>query len=206
MANQPSIRASSPGIPPSWGPRHKQGWDAFGRQVDAVEAAGWEFRRAELPWSDDLNHWATVVRDLLHGEMARAHADWFAAFGDLYRPRTRQAVERGQSVTERRLAECRYERARLIDLLEHATAEAGVDCWVCPATGTVAPLGYENTGDSWMTSFWSLAGWPAITLPVFDGPEGLPYGLQCVAPAGNDEVLLAVAADLQQTLAVISHR
>jgi Asp-tRNA(Asn)/Glu-tRNA(Gln) amidotransferase A subunit family amidase len=99
-------------------------------------------------------------------------------------------------VTDERIAECRAAQEEFRRLLRMCTADAGVDAWICPSAGSVAPLGYEDTGDSWMTAFWSYAGWPAISLPVFDGPEGLPHGLQVVAPAGRDEELLAWAARL----------
>lgn len=42
---------------------------------------------------------------------------------------------------------------------------------------------------------FNLSGHPALTLP-FEGPSGLPVGLQLVAARGADELLLAVAADL----------
>ncbi|WP_349697013.1 amidase family protein [Actinopolymorpha sp. B17G11] len=85
-------------------------------------------------------------------------------------------------------------------LLDQATTHTEADCWICPATASVAPIGYENTGDSWLTSLWSLAGWPAISIPVYDGPGGLPRGLQCIARAGGDEQLLEWAGALATTL------
>jgi len=61
-----------------------------------------------------------------------------------------------------------------------------------PETGPGDDI-YQSTGDSWMTSFWSYAGWPAATVPSFDGPDGLPYGLQIIAPRDRDEQLLGYA-------------
>lgn len=108
-------------------------------------------------------------------------------------------------MSRERLRECRAAREAFVDLLDRATDQAEVDCWICPATGSVAPIGYAHTGDGWLTSFWSLAGWPAVTVPVFedrrgDGADGLPLGLQCVAPAGHDEQLLDWAEDLATAL------
>jgi Asp-tRNA(Asn)/Glu-tRNA(Gln) amidotransferase A subunit family amidase len=189
------------GRPQRWGMRrHSDGWHAHDRHVNALSEAGFDVRRGLLPWNDDLTYWAATIRDLVHGEMAHTHRVWFRDHADLYRPRTRQGVERGQTVSSGRLAECLHERQTFKDLVHQATLDAGVDCWVCPATGTVAPVGYHNTGDSWMTSFWSYAGWPAITLPIFDGPDGMPRGLQCIAPAGRDEELLEWATTLSSAL------
>jgi Asp-tRNA(Asn)/Glu-tRNA(Gln) amidotransferase A subunit family amidase len=38
---------------------------------------------------------------------------------------------------------------------------------------------------------WTHAGMPAITLPAGRSKNGLPLGLQLVAPFGEDEQLLA---------------
>lgn len=179
---------------------HQHGWDAFDRHVARLRAAAFKITDGRLPWHTDLDHWASVIFDLVHGELAETHADWFPRHRDLYRPRTRQAVERGLTVPTGRLAECRALRAEAIALTTQASDSAGADLWVCPSTGTVAPLGYDSTGDSWLTCFWSYLGWPAVTVPVFDGPEGMPYGLQCVAPPGRDEELLAWAARLEGTV------
>ncbi|MFC7620126.1 amidase [Microlunatus sp. GCM10028923] len=190
------------GRPGRWGLRrlHQDGWDAFDRHAGSLRGAGFEFADGTLPWNTDLDHWASVIFDLVHGELAESHADWFPRHAELYRPRTRQAVERGLSVPAGRLAECRALREEAAALAVRATDSAGVGGWIGPATGTVAPLGYESTGDSWLTCFWSYLGWPAITVPVFDGPEGLPYGLQCVAPPGRDEELLTWAEQLEDAL------
>lgn len=127
----------------------------------------------------------------------RVHAGWFARFADSYRPRTLRAVERGRAVSDGRVAECREAQEVFRRMLHESADHFGVDAWICPSSGSVAPLGYEDTGDSWMTAFWSFAGWPSISLPVFDGEGGLPHGLQVVAPAGRDEELLSWAAALQ---------
>ena len=51
-----------------------------------------------------------------------------------------------------------------------------------------------------MTGFWSYAGFPAISLPVFDGPEGMPLGVQLVGTPGSDEDLLGWAASVEAAL------
>jgi Asp-tRNA(Asn)/Glu-tRNA(Gln) amidotransferase A subunit family amidase len=186
------------GVPPRWGLRqlHTEGWEAFDTQTRALRDAGFRLKEACLPWNDDLNYWARMIGDLCHGEMARVHQPWYETYKHLYRPRTRTAVERGRTITEERLTECRNARDTLISKLTQATQDAEIDCWICPATGSIAPLGYERTGDSWLTSCWSYAGWPQLTIPVFDGDRGLPHGLQCITPAGHDEHLLQWATPL----------
>jgi Asp-tRNA(Asn)/Glu-tRNA(Gln) amidotransferase A subunit family amidase len=85
--------------------------------------------------------------------------------------------------------------------MQDSASASGIDAWICPATVSVAPIGYQETGDGTMTAFWSYAGFPSITLPVFDGPDGMPLGIQLVAPPGRDEHLLLGAELLEAMLA-----
>jgi Asp-tRNA(Asn)/Glu-tRNA(Gln) amidotransferase A subunit family amidase len=64
---------------------------------------------------------------------------------------------------------------------------------VMPATKTAAPHGLESTGDPSFQSPWTYAGLPAITVPCGLAPDGLPCGLQLVAPEGREDLLLDVA-------------
>jgi len=48
------------------------------------------------------------------------------------------------------------------------------------------------------TEPWNATGQPAISLPFGDTPEGLPVGVQLVAPPRRDALLLAVAAALME--------
>ena len=61
-----------------------------------------------------------------------------------------------------------------------------------PATGA-APEDLTQTGDPACCTLWSLAGFPALSLPVALAPSGLPLGLQFAAPQRKDRELLEVA-------------
>jgi amidase len=56
-----------------------------------------------------------------------------------------------------------------------------------------APATLEHTGDPVFCTIWTLAGAPALTLPVGLGPQGLPLGLQVVGAPRDDARLLSVA-------------
>ncbi len=47
------------------------------------------------------------------------------------------------------------------------------------------------------TQLFNITGQPAISLPVHRTPEGLPIGVQMVAPFGDEATLLRVAAQLE---------
>lgn len=190
------------GVPDPWGVRrlHTDGWTAFARHVDMLREAGFEIRPSTVPWNDDAAGWLSVIGDLVNAEFAEVHRDWFDRYRHLYRPYTADAIERGRAVQSDRVEQCRERRRSFIDALDAVTEERGIDCWICPAAGSVAPLFDGSTRDTWMTCFWSLAGWPTVNIPIFDGEGGLPHGVQVVTRHGHDERLLHWAAAIHRAL------
>jgi Asp-tRNA(Asn)/Glu-tRNA(Gln) amidotransferase A subunit family amidase len=68
-----------------------------------------------------------------------------------------------------------------------------------PALGT-APKGLESTGDPAFCVLWTLLGMPAVTLPLMQGANGLPLGVQLVGRRGYDARLLRSARWLEKKL------
>jgi len=55
------------------------------------------------------------------------------------------------------------------------------------------------TSVSATTASWNITDQPAISLPLFQGADGLPLGVQLVAPPPAGEgLLLALAAQLER--------
>jgi Asp-tRNA(Asn)/Glu-tRNA(Gln) amidotransferase A subunit family amidase len=48
---------------------------------------------------------------------------------------------------------------------------------------------------------WTLMLGPAVTIPVFSGPSGLPLGAQITGPRGGDGSTLLCAEWVQRALA-----
>lgn len=59
------------------------------------------------------------------------------------------------------------------------------------APGTAPKL--EATGDPAFCTLWTLCGMPAVTLPLMNGANGLPLGVQLVGARGDDARLLRTA-------------
>ncbi|MGH9026487.1 MAG: amidase [Acidimicrobiia bacterium] len=53
---------------------------------------------------------------------------------------------------------------------------------------------------------WNLTGQPAISLPMHWTPDGLPVGVQLVAAYGREDILIRVAAQLEQAQPWIDRR
>lgn len=77
------------------------------------------------------------------------------------------------------------------------------DAILCPAALGPAPLGLESTGSALFNGIWTLAGVPAVTLPVFTAENGLPMGVQLVGRRGDDARLLRTARWLAEHLETV---
>ena len=133
-------------------------------------------------------------------EVARVHQQWFSRYSELYHPRTRELVERGQDISDARLATALEERARFREALEEDTARAGVDLWLSPSAPGPAPKGIASTGDPVMNLPWTQAGLPTLSLPAGEVDADLPMGLQIAGRWATDETLLSWSEQLEKAL------
>jgi len=79
-------------------------------------------------------------------------------------------------------AEC---RAMLDDIMRD------FDVLITPSADGEAPIGLASTGNASFCAIWTSTHVPALTLPLFTGPNGLPLGLQVIAARGRDRDLFA---------------
>jgi amidase len=63
-----------------------------------------------------------------------------------------------------------------------------------------APVGLESTGDVSFCALWTATHVPAMTLPVFTGPQGLPVCAQVIGKRHADRALFATAQWVWQRL------
>jgi amidase len=55
----------------------------------------------------------------------------------------------------------------------------------------------DATRFSAFVRLWNVTGQPAISLPVVRSADGVPVGVQLVGPPGRDDLVLALAAQLE---------
>jgi amidase len=65
------------------------------------------------------------------------------------------------------------------------------DVLLVPVASGEAPVGLNSTGNASFCAIWTTMHVPAITLPLFKGPNGLPVGAQFVARRNDDRKLMA---------------
>ena len=80
-------------------------------------------------------------------------------------------------------------------------AFAGCNAVLTPSAAGEAPRGLRFTGGIAFNYLWTALHLPAVTIPAFRGPQGLPIGAQLVSPRHTDDRLLSVAARVAQLLA-----
>ena len=68
------------------------------------------------------------------------------------------------------------------------------DAILTPAATGEAPKGLKSTGDPIFCTVWTFCGMPCISLPLLQGKNGLPVGVQLVSSLFDDERLFRNAS------------
>lgn len=168
-----------------------EGRAAFEDQIARLETDGFTVKR--IPFLADFDELERKHRRMMAAEAVVEHADWYARYRDRYSEHMHQIMETGAGVDADELARSRAERLDLRRQIELTLAQQGADLWIAPPAVGPAPEGIRSTGNPIMNLPWTNAGVPALTLPAGRSANGLPLGLQLVAPFGKDEALLAWA-------------
>ncbi|HIL97131.1 MAG TPA: amidase, partial [Pseudomonadales bacterium] len=67
------------------------------------------------------------------------------------------------------------------------------DAIIVPSAAGEAPATLKQTGDPIFCTLWTLAGLPALTMPLLKGSTQLPIGVQLIAGAEQDARLMRTA-------------
>lgn len=173
---------------------HPPGWDEATEDLHAAFARiekklGEQVVRAKLPPVFDT---AADQRAIVNfAEMAHHYARYRDAGLKRLGPETQKAMKDGAATPATEyiaaLAAGQAMRGGLRQVFESA------EFLICPAATGPAPEGLAFTGDSIFNGLWTFCGTPAITVPIEVAENGLPIGVQVVAPKGRDADLLRAA-------------
>jgi Asp-tRNA(Asn)/Glu-tRNA(Gln) amidotransferase A subunit family amidase len=189
------IAATEPPLTPMLGFMKTPLWegvDADAREAFAelVEHLGDRVEEVELSAATaEAWRWHEAISG---AEMALSlRREWEAAREGLS-PALCARIERGRAVPA---LEYLHARARVPDLIAAFTElfEQRYDAILTPSAFGTAPAGLESTGDPAMCALWTLCGMPAVNVPLMQGANGLPLGIQLVGPRDGDARLLRTA-------------
>jgi aspartyl-tRNA(Asn)/glutamyl-tRNA(Gln) amidotransferase subunit A len=146
---------------------------------------------------------------ILASEAAAYHRKWMESCPELYTPDVLRYLELGMLFKAMDYIDAL--RVRRLHQRRISSIFAKHDVIVTPAQLTTAPLvtvetitftdGVERPRDETLIrplSPFSLTGLPAVSIPIGLGANGLPIGLQLVASAYQEELLLGAAKLVQQ--------
>ena len=159
--------------------------EALGAQIEEVEL---------FPSATDAWDWH---RTILEAEMASNLEPLWLAGKEKLSDKLRGLIERGRdtrAVDHQRVLRQIGPATESFDELFRERYDAIL---TPPALGT-APKGLGSTGDPAFCVLWTLLGMPAISLPLMQGANGLPLGVQLVGRKGYDARLLRTARWLEK--------
>jgi Asp-tRNA(Asn)/Glu-tRNA(Gln) amidotransferase A subunit family amidase len=174
---------------PVWGRADESTRQAFDELAEVLGA-----QCEEYPLPDSVAQAWDWHRTIMEAEMALNLDVEYEKGRDRLSESLRSQLARGREISALAYQQARAKVPRLIEGFD--ALFANFDAIVTPATlGTAPPL--ESTGDPAFGTLWTLAGMPAVSLPLMHGPDGLPLGVQLVGKRHDDARLLRTARWLQ---------
>jgi Asp-tRNA(Asn)/Glu-tRNA(Gln) amidotransferase A subunit family amidase len=193
--------AQEPPVPPDLAFAKTPAWDladadTHGAFAELVERLGDRVIEIELP--QPFDHAATWHRTIIEADLARSFAREYQEGRDKLSSTLTEMIERGGQVLATHYNHSVDQITTLNGLLDEVFE--AYDAILTPSTTGEAPVGLESTGNPIFCTIWTFCGTPAITLPLMQGSNGMPIGVQLVGPRGDDARLLRTANWLTQTI------
>jgi Asp-tRNA(Asn)/Glu-tRNA(Gln) amidotransferase A subunit family amidase len=186
-----AVAASEPPLPPRFAfvrtPVWPQAEPATGPAfAELIEALGHSASEVELPAT--FERVIDLHRIVMDVEMAHnLHRDYQRG-GDKLSAGLRKLIERGRTHTAVDYQGALAGAAALNQSLDAVFDE--YDAILTPAAPGEAPRGLGSTGNPVFCTTWTYLGTPTVTLPLLQGENGMPIGVQLVGRRGNDARLL----------------
>jgi Asp-tRNA(Asn)/Glu-tRNA(Gln) amidotransferase A subunit family amidase len=166
--------------------------------AELVEALGDRVEEVELfPSATEAWDWHKTV---MEAEMAaNLEREWLSGREKLSE-KLRALIERGREI---RAVDYQRALARIAPVQEsfEELFTQRYDAILTPAAPGTAPKGLDSTGDPSFCTLWTLVGLPAVSMPLLQGANGLPLGVQLVGRRHFDARLLRTARWLARQVA-----
>ena len=159
--------------------------------------AGAELREVALPY--EFTGLRNAARETVNNyERAAAMAWEWNTHRDRISERLRQRIELGRAMRHSDYLVALQLGENCRTQLPHVFQD--IDVLLTPCANGEAPRGLDETGDPGFQAIWTILHTPALSLPTHRGPNGLPVGIQLVAPKYDDRGLFSCARWVWQQL------
>ncbi len=140
-----------------------------------------------------------VHRRILEPDLARSFAKEYRDGRDKLSSKLCEMIERGQKVSAVEYNDAVAQIELLNEVLDELFLE--YDAILTPAASGEAPVGLDSTGNPAFCTIWTLCHTPALSLPLLQGPNNMPLGVQLVGARDDDGRLFRTANWLIKALA-----
>ncbi|WP_170765066.1 amidase [Ruegeria lacuscaerulensis] len=170
--------------------------DACSRALSAIADAGAE--AGEMAHPPVFTELTAAHNTVMSYEAACLRHQEFDLGVPAISPQFHALIEAGQQVSEGEYQQALAVRDRANAILDQLFEDT--DALLVPSAPGPAPAGLEATGDPLFSRMWNLLQVPSFAIPFGKAPNGLPLGIQLIAPRGADARLLDTAQWVQDTL------
>lgn len=173
-------------------------------------AHGWQTRALDPVWPAGAAE--TGLSPIQHAGLAAIHGAAFAANPDAVHPDVAGQLRAGLAFSGTDVVKALLLAEAVAQAAAGFFAGHGVDVLIGPTTpctawsadqlgpATIDGVAVGPRGHAVFTPLFNHARQPAISIPCGQDSDGLPVGLQLVAPRGKDRQLLALAAAIEALL------
>ncbi len=171
---------------PAWDQADGDVHDGFTELVNFLGDAVEEIDLTHL--LEDVYQWHKII---MEADIAKNFKADYVRSKEAMSPVLCELIERGNSYLAVDYNEAVEHIKALNDAMDEIMSE--YDAILTPATTGEAPVGLEATGSPIFCTPWTFCGMPSITLPLLQGSNSMPIGVQLVSEKGDDARLLRTA-------------
>ena len=146
---------------------------------------------ASIELGDDFIEAARCHEIIMNGSISRSLANYYENNKSKLHPFTITRFESGKSVSTNSYIDAIEKAKKMKQTLSEIFLK--FDAIITPAAPGQAPRDLMNTGNAIFNGYWTMLGVPAISLPLLEGKDGLPIGIQVITSWNKEPELLDIS-------------
>lgn len=167
----------------------------YAAALETFASAG--YRVVEVPTPEGFEAAIAAHAVVMQAEVAQYHRAYFADRAALYNDYLREYIREGLTITADRYIEAQSIRQRYREAFSAVFSDA--DLIATPAAPSTAPQGQTTTGSPAFNQPFSNLGIPTLAMPNGFASNGLPTGLQLIAPLYEEQRLIDAGVHFQSS-------